>query len=345
MIKKAFISSALLLFAIILGMAAGLQFEAVTVLGDYVDYMILALLTLVLFDVQFEKLKEAFKQPKALIITWVSNFLLLPLLGYGLAQLFFTGQPIVALGLAIYFMAPCTDWFLGFTRMADGNVALGSVLLPINMITQLLLYPFMLQWFSENTMVSMSSGEVFSTLLNWFIVPVVIAVILRVLTFKFDSLREKVSQLANWVLYALVFMIFAVNVLKISNHWAIFAVLLLAVAVFFFVSSLITESIAKISKMSHENHVLYSMTTTARNAPMMLGLTMAALPDQPLIYATIIMGMLIEFPFLTIQVARFRYGQIRRGLPIPKKQTAQAKTGENPNNDSIVSNEKGLESA
>lgn len=309
MIKNAFVSSALLLFAIILGMSAGLHFETISILNGYVDYVILALLTLVLFDVPFKQLKKAFKQPKVLLIAWLSNFLLLPLLGFGLAQVFFADQPLVALGLAIYFMAPCTDWFLGFTRMADGNIALGSVLLPINMLTQLLLYPFMLQWFSQTTMVSMNAGDVFSTLMNWFIVPVVIAVALRMLTIKFDGVREKINEMTNWVLYALVFMIFAVNVQKISNHWTIFAVLLLAVAVFFMVSALITESIAKISKMTHQNHVLYSMTTTARNAPMMLGLTMAALPDQPLIYATIIMGMLIEFPFLTLQVARFKLFQ------------------------------------
>ncbi len=41
------------------------------------------------------------------------------------------------------------------------------------------------------------------------------------------------------------------------------------------------------------------MTTAARNAPLMLGITAAATPDQPLIYASLVIGMLIEFPHLT----------------------------------------------
>ena len=41
------------------------------------------------------------------------------------------------------------------------------------------------------------------------------------------------------------------------------------------------------------------MTTAARNAPLMLGLTTAAFPEQPLIYAALIIGMLVEFPHLT----------------------------------------------
>jgi hypothetical protein len=42
------------------------------------------------------------------------------------------------------------------------------------------------------------------------------------------------------------------------------------------------------------------MTTSARNAPLMLALTAIALPDQPVVQATIILGMLVEFPHLTI---------------------------------------------
>ena len=41
------------------------------------------------------------------------------------------------------------------------------------------------------------------------------------------------------------------------------------------------------------------MTIAARNAPLMLAFTMAALPGQPLIYAALVIGMLVEFPHLT----------------------------------------------
>ena len=46
------------------------------------------------------------------------------------------------------------------------------------------------------------------------------------------------------------------------------------------------------------------MTTTARNSPLVLGLATIALPDQPLVYAVLIIGMLVEFPHLTL-LSRF----------------------------------------
>jgi len=58
------------------------------------------------------------------------------------------------------------------------------------------------------------------------------------------------------------------------------------------------------------------MTIAARNAPLMLAVTMVALPDQPLIYAAIVIGMLLEFPHLTaLQRVLMRSGSAGRTVP------------------------------
>ena len=36
------------------------------------------------------------------------------------------GALLIFAGLMIYFLAPCTDWFLGFTRLARGDTTLGA---------------------------------------------------------------------------------------------------------------------------------------------------------------------------------------------------------------------------
>lgn len=66
---------------------------------------------------------------------------------------------------------PCTDWFLGFTRMAGGDTNTGAALIPVQMFLQLALYPF---WFTLFTSGSVSSTLTLAlpTLLTWFVVPV-----------------------------------------------------------------------------------------------------------------------------------------------------------------------------
>lgn len=63
--------------------------------------------------------------------------------------------------------------------------------------------------------------------------------------------------------------------------------------------------IAKFATLKYPEHCLLGFTTAAMNAPLMLGLSTVAFPEQPLIYATITIGMLIEFPHLTALKAIF----------------------------------------
>jgi predicted Na+-dependent transporter len=101
------------------------------------------------------------------------------------------------------------------------------------------------------------------------------------------------------VLTLLVGQIFAANIYQLTAHLSMVPVMLLAIFVFFVLTYLLAEGVAKLAGLKYSEHCLLAFTTGARNAPLMLGLTTTVLPDQPLIYATITIGMLIEFPHLT----------------------------------------------
>lgn len=307
MIKQAISSSFYIFLSIVLGVLFGINFEESKNLSEIIDYLILSLVFMVLLDAPLDKFIYALKQPKFLLITWISNFIIIPVVGFILTKLFLPNNPMVAIGLAIYFMFPCTDWFLGFVRMANGNTLLGGVLLPINMVTQFILYPFYLSIFGQDVISGSSIQDIFQTIFDWFIIPFILAVLIKFTLYKkYKVIKDNASNITSFIIYTIVFSIFSVHVNQILENYNILASILLTTAAFFIVSTIITEAISKIFRFSYENHVLYAITITARNAPLMLGLTMTALPNQPLIYTSIIIGMLIEFPYLALQVARFK---------------------------------------
>ncbi|MGC4193082.1 MAG: hypothetical protein QM589_18195 [Thermomicrobiales bacterium] len=135
--------------AIALGATLGSLSEgAGTRLGGWVDPTIVALVTLLIFEMRPEGIRHAGSNLRFVAIARTCNVLIIPLIGYGVASLFLHGQPLALTGLVIYFMAPSTDWFLGFTRLAKGNSTLGAALIPINMVSQLALYPVYLHLFA-----------------------------------------------------------------------------------------------------------------------------------------------------------------------------------------------------
>lgn len=299
-------STLLLITAILAGSFLGWALpDTGTTLSRWVDPTIRVLVALLLFEVRFDLLKQAALHWRFLSIAWVANFVIIPPLGFVIASLFLSGQPLFLTGLVIYFMAPCTDWFLGFTRLAKGNTALGAILLPTNMATQLLLYPVYLSVF-----LGANGGVEASTLTNtlwkWFLIPAVIGLVTHITLScilpkrSFATLLRTAGKMIPFVIAALVFFIFSANITVILEHIPVFVWILCAVFLFFVVTYLLGEKLSKLFELDYPERALLTMTTAARNAPLMLGITAAVMPNQPLIYAALIIGMLVEFPHLTV---------------------------------------------
>ena len=112
---------------------------------------------------------------------------------------------MIFVGLLLYFLFPCTDWFLAFTRIAKGDTALGSVLIPINLISQLLLFPLYLTILVGSKIVFDLDG-MWETLVGWFLLPLVGALSLRIILTRFlqtgffDSITSFAGVLVPWVL-------------------------------------------------------------------------------------------------------------------------------------------------
>jgi ACR3 family arsenite efflux pump ArsB len=289
-------STSLLLLAIVLGSLLGITSPAMSKsAGNFIDPTILALVFLLLFELPLKDVFKGVTNVRFICLAWVVNFLIIPTIGFVIASLFLANEALFYTGLVIYFMAPCTDWYLGFTRLAKGNVELGAALLPINMVSQLVLFPIYLLVF--DTVIAYKID--LYVLLEWFLQPLLAAAMLRFLLQRFISqLLAACKVLIPIVLILLVGQIFASNINQLVQHLAVVPLLLLAIFVFFIITYALAEVIAKFAKLKYPEHCLLTFTTGARNAPLMLGLAMVVLPNQPLIYVTITIGMLIEFPHL-----------------------------------------------
>jgi ACR3 family arsenite efflux pump ArsB len=154
--------------------------------------------------------------------------------------------------------------------------------------------------------VAIEPGILANTLQHWFIEPVAFAlaarVVLKLLLTKkqMRALQAAVSQLIPILIALLIMQIFAGNLHVLLSHINVFVWLLLAAFCFFVLTFALSEFLSKRFALPYAEHVLLTMTVAARNAPLMLAITMVALPSQPLIYAAIVIGMLLEFPHLTL---------------------------------------------
>ncbi|MEM9231933.1 MAG: arsenic resistance protein [Pseudomonadota bacterium] len=301
----AFGTAVLFILAILIGSGLGLAAPSVGgSLAGGMDATLLTMICLLFFELRLGAVFRAFGNLRFLAIAWCANFVIVPTIGFTIASLVLSGEPLLFAGLMIYFLAPCTDWFLGFTRMARGDTELGAALIPINLITQLALFPLWLWLFTPATGL-VDFGSMPGILVQWFVLPLIGAQALRVglawiLPVKTcERLLSLTSQLLPLVLAALIVQIFGAHVTSITANVDVFAAIAAAVFLFFAANLYLGAGLARFSRLAHPQHVLLSMTLAARNAPLMLALTAVAIPDQPLVLAVIVFGMLVEIPHLT----------------------------------------------
>lgn len=296
----------LLLSAVIVGSALGLSQLGIDS-ELLLDVAIISLLFSVFLQIplsNFTSLHNIISYKRYLSIAWVLNFVVIPTIAFVLAVLFFQRESAVFLGILIYLIAPCTDWVLGFTKKCGGDEVANSLLLPINLLSQIVLLPIYLLLFIAVESVP-QLNIMLETLLIWILLPFILAQLARFILIKISSrssnlLERYPSILMDISLVVLIIQIFSLNIEVLIEQVSLIPLILLVVLIFFIIIYYIVKLVSKSFRLSNSLEKSLSMTTAARNAPLMFAVSLVLFPEMTIVHSIIIIGMLLEFPHLIL---------------------------------------------
>ena len=93
-----------------------------------------------MLNLQFSELKKLGKNPKPIILTLISNWLIAPFIGLALASIFLQGNQELIFAIILLSSSPCTAMVLVWGWMAKGNQEQNVVNTSLNTITIIFLY-------------------------------------------------------------------------------------------------------------------------------------------------------------------------------------------------------------
>lgn len=287
---------------------------------------VFALIYLVMLGVGLGGLARIAAERRFLAAAVGLNFVINPLLAWGLSTVFLAGSADLQVGLILFLVTPCIGWYLVFTEMAGGDTALGVSLLGVNVVLQVLLLPLYLIVFIGDSTSIPASAMVRSVAL-YLVAPAALAAFTRTITRRRRRRRRpttetqppirfpSVSTLKTVALAVVIVSMFASQRETIVDNPSVFGQLVLPVSLFFVITFAMALAVGHRLGIPDSQVSLLAFTTTSRNSEASLAIAATAF-SSPLVGLTVVLGPVIELPLLVVMVGVLN----RRRVVLDKKQ-------------------------
>lgn len=273
-----------------------------------------ALLYVTFTQVPLTQLRAAWRDTRFLAAAVVGNFVLLPLIAWGLANLFIT-EPAVRLGLLLVLLVPCTDWFITFSHLGGGKAQYAIAFAPVSLLLQLALLPLYLWLFLDE---SLRLALVHRELLLAFAGLIVLPLLLAFITEKWAQGHRKRAagiERLGWLpvplLALVVFSIAATQVNVVAGSLPLLGGLLPAFIGFLLLAAGLARLMASMWKLPTAQGRVLAFSLGTRNSFVVLPLALSLPASYELAVVVIVFQSLVEL----IGMAFFLWWVPRRLFP------------------------------
>jgi ACR3 family arsenite efflux pump ArsB len=322
--------------AAVFGILLGRSIPGIALAAEQsVKYFLMLLLLFVFLNIKLKEITKSFLNIRFSLSALSVNFIWTPVFAFVLTLLFFRGNVDVQLGFLMLLLTPCTDWYLIFTALSGGNVPLGSSILPLNLLLQIVLLPLYLLLFMGSAvhfdMTMMARSIIFA-----LVIPLALANGIKVVAAKLPvkdvfNPPQAVSALPLvregrfvplgsdnlqflFLCLAIIAMFASQGNYMLENP-LLFITILPPLIIFFIVNFFLALGVGKKLKLPFEDRIPLVFTTSARNSPVALAIAGVTFPDKPLVLLVLVAGPLIELPVLALNsiVLKRRHGRLLPG--------------------------------
>lgn len=270
------------------------------IIGSFIDtsflkptilFATMVMIYATMIGLNFKEL-TSFKGSKTLIFSFIINFLIIPLIAYGIGITLLKDQPLMFAGLALSALLPTSGMTISWTMLQKGNVTLAIKLTVFGLIIGSLLTP----WYLLVMVGQYVEINVFETIRTILLV-VFVPMILGQITFK--SLTKKYSKeqfqknikplfgpLSVWGMLYVVFVSISMRAKMMIENLQLIVLAVLVLILFYGINYLISTFTAK-TFLNREDGIALVNGTVLRNLSIAIGLAATSFGAEAALIVTL----------------------------------------------------------
>lgn len=268
--------------AIILGLLFGISVSELASIFEILLWPTLGLLLYATFtQTALFRVRQAFRDTRFLSVALVGNFILIPIVVWGLLTLL-PENPAVRLGVALVLVVPCTDWFITFTQLGGGETERAIAFSPLSLLFQILLLPvYLFLFFGDELTLTLATHDMLQAFTGIIIFPLIVAF----LTEKWAAAvptRQRIISRIGWLpvplLAIVIFLISASQSHLLFEATSLLWYPAICFVSFLFITALLAKALSKIVSLPVRQARVLAFSLGSRNSFVILPLALA-LPE------------------------------------------------------------------
>ncbi|MFO7704374.1 MAG: arsenic resistance protein [Halopseudomonas sp.] len=268
--------------------------------GTFFEVLLWPALMLLLYttfvQVPLLHLREAMRDARFVVAVLTGNFLILPVVAWLLVQ-WLPADPALRLGVLLVLLVPCTDWFITFSQLGNGNVPRAIAVTPINLLLQLLLLPIYL-WLmlGSDLSTALAPADIWPALVVTLL-PLAAAV-LSERWFEARTQRAVIRERLAWwpvpLLALVVFLIAGAQVGAVQGALRLLPVIVPLFLAFLLLAALIAKGLAKLMALPTDQGRTLAFSLGTRNSFVVLPFALSLPAGWEVAAVVIVVQSLVE---------------------------------------------------
>jgi arsenite transporter len=242
-------------------------------------------------------LREAFADVRFAGAAVIGNFLLVPIVVWGLVA-FLPDNPPLRLGVLLVLLVPCTDWFITFTHLGGGDARRAISFAPLSLLLQMALLPVYLWAFlGQDFSIAVARSEMLVAFAGLILLPLFAAFLTQEWVARRkarDDLLDRLAWLPVPLLALVVFSIAATQVGLVAASVGLLGRLLAVFAAFLFLAALMARILARSFGLPPSQGRVLAFSLGTRNSFVVLPLALALPSSFELAVVSVVFQSLVE---------------------------------------------------